>query len=86
MSAGLIPILSKIPPFRRLVERTGVGAAIDMATPDLAAINTLEANQARSRAAMHAVSGMGWDGVARRYVAAAKAAARHGSDPLRMAT
>ena len=86
MSAGLIPILSKIPPFRRLVERTGVGAAIDMSASDVAVIDTLEATQARSRAAMHAVSGMGWDGVARRYVSAAKAAAKPGSALLRTAT
>ena len=37
MSAGLIPLLSDIPPFRRLVARTGLGLIVDYSHPDVAA-------------------------------------------------
>ena len=37
MSAGLIPLLSEIPPFRRLIARTGLGFTIDYSSPDAAA-------------------------------------------------
>ena len=34
MSAGLFPLLSEIPPFRRLIARTGLGMTIDYSLPD----------------------------------------------------
>jgi alpha-1,3-mannosyltransferase len=37
MSAGLIPLLSGIPPFRRLVARTGLGMILDYSDLDIAA-------------------------------------------------
>lgn len=37
MSAGLVPLLSGIAPFRRLVARTGMGMIIDYSHPDAAA-------------------------------------------------
>ena len=42
MSAGLIPLLSDIPPFRRLVARTGLGMIIDYSAPDIAARSLLQ--------------------------------------------
>jgi alpha-1,3-mannosyltransferase len=35
MSAGLLPILSEIPPFRRLVARTGLGVVLDYSNPEM---------------------------------------------------
>jgi alpha-1,3-mannosyltransferase len=35
MSAGLFPLLSDIPPFRRLVARTGLGMTIDYTRPEM---------------------------------------------------
>ena len=86
MSAGLVPLLSNIPPFRHLVERTGIGIATDMAAPIVAAtaIAALDATQTQGPAAVHAVSGMGWNGVARRYVTAYEAATKPGSVPARV--
>lgn len=57
MSAGLIPLLSTIPPFRELVERSNLGLLIDPARPELAiaalqalhAGHTLEFEQDRRR-------------------------------------
>ncbi|MBV9827132.1 MAG: glycosyltransferase family 4 protein [Alphaproteobacteria bacterium] len=37
MSAGLVPVLSAIPPFRKLVDSTGVGVVFDPAEPEGAA-------------------------------------------------
>jgi alpha-1,3-mannosyltransferase len=37
MSAGLLPILSGITPFRRLVESTGIGLIVDAENPETAA-------------------------------------------------
>jgi len=37
LSAGLFPVLSDIPPFRHLLERTGVGTIVDFSQPDIAA-------------------------------------------------
>jgi len=34
MSAGLFPLLSEIPPFRRLIARTGLGITIDYSSPN----------------------------------------------------
>lgn len=37
MSAGLFPVLSDIPPFRSLVDRTGLGLILDFGNPEAAA-------------------------------------------------
>jgi alpha-1,3-mannosyltransferase len=42
MSAGLIPLLSDIPPFSRLIERTGLGLVIDYSQPDEGAHSLLQ--------------------------------------------
>ena len=41
MSAGLFPLLSGIPPFSRLVARTGVGMIIDYSHPELGRVSSL---------------------------------------------
>ena len=72
MSAGLLPILSDIPPFRRLVERTRMGVLIDPGDP-AAAARTVAASgvDAPSPAAVRdAVAGMGWNNAAHRYAGA----------------
>ena len=72
MSAGLVPLLSEIGPFRRLVERTGVGISTDMRDPvsAAAAISARAAGPQAREAAERAVAGMGWDAAGRRYAAA----------------
>jgi alpha-1,3-mannosyltransferase len=42
LSAGLFPVLSDIPPFRRLIQQTGVGMIVDFSQPDAAAESFLE--------------------------------------------
>lgn len=70
MSAGLVPILSDIPPFRRLVNRTGVGVALDVLDPAKAALSVVSTSaKLRSiRSAEDAVSGMDWRHAARAYL------------------
>ena len=80
MSAGLIPILSTIPPFRQLVDSTGVGLILDSASPATQAqqIAQLHAryiqqadngnDQERRYAARRATSPYSWKGVAASYV------------------
>ena len=70
MSAGLIPLLSDIPPFQRLVARTGCGMIVDFAGLDGAADRLLEqlpqlsADYAALRAAsMEAVNAYDWRSV-----------------------
>lgn len=77
MSAGLVPILSPIPPFKRLVESTGVGLVL--ASSDLAAqgkqiaelhtrqIQQLGAGQDHRAAARNAAQAYSWKDVAARY-------------------
>ena len=65
MSAGLIPILSPIPPFKRLVDNTGVGLILDEAGP---------VNQARQIGNMHANLVAQGDSGAARFDAARRAA------------
>jgi alpha-1,3-mannosyltransferase len=74
LSAGLFPLLSDIPPFRRLVDRTGVGMVADFADPEVAASRfirrwgTIEADYGRHRdAAIAAASPYGWAGASRAY-------------------
>jgi alpha-1,3-mannosyltransferase len=76
MSAGLLPILSPITPFRRLVTQTRLGLLVD---PDdvPAAATTIEASvladqpgyEARRAAVMLSVRRYDWDEVAKQYVA-----------------
>ena len=74
MSAGLIPLLSDIPPFRRLVANTGLGMIIDYAVPDSGARSLLEeldriaADYEEERAAcMHAAAAFDWRHVSQDY-------------------
>lgn len=73
MSAGLVPILRPIPPFKRLVERTGSGLLVDMDDPLTAACEVRafheEAAASRRGGAIAAASGFGWAGVAARFAA-----------------
>ena len=63
MSAGLFPLLSLIPPFRRLVEQTGLGLLLDYRNPDDAAHSLLEragaiaARYPEQRSALHGCRG-----------------------------
>lgn len=77
MSAGLTPVLSNIPPFRRLIDRSEIGFTItDTASLD-ASIDTLirlheqgdRAYNERRSAAMAFSSQYAWSGVADRYLA-----------------
>lgn len=69
ISAGLLPALSAIAPFRRTVDRTGIGALIDFDRPDEAAEGLETAWRAwntepRIRAEIQAaVSQFGWTGM-----------------------
>jgi alpha-1,3-mannosyltransferase len=77
ISAGLIPLLSPIPPFVRLFQSTGAGALLDAPTPVQQAwqivqlhaqmgdaAHCLTARRSAARAALRAYS---WRGVAQRY-------------------
>lgn len=75
MSAGLIPILSDIPPFRKLVEKTGMGMLVDSADLAESAAKTLRLDEAvTSNPAAHRESARAaalpysWDHVVARYV------------------
>ncbi|WP_200256528.1 glycosyltransferase [Halorhodospira neutriphila] len=75
MSAGLTPVLSDIPSFRRLVERAGLGLLGDPALPDALAERLLEvhalgeaAYAERRRAAMAAAEGYAWPRIADQYL------------------
>lgn len=78
MSAGLIPILSSIPPFRRLVDSTGVGLILDAAgsiaqAQQIARLHESHIQQTGTSSspreqARHAVSPYSWKGVAAAYV------------------
>lgn len=74
MSAGLIPLLSDIPPFRRLVANTGLGMILDYASPDsgvrslLKDLDKIAADYAGERAAcMHAAATFDWRHVSQDY-------------------
>jgi alpha-1,3-mannosyltransferase len=75
MSAGLVPILSDIPPFTRLVRRSGAGIAVDFSRPQLAArtIADLESAVRAGREAFRhrliaSSSAYSWRDVARAYI------------------
>ncbi|MFC3607948.1 glycosyltransferase family 4 protein [Stutzerimonas tarimensis] len=76
LSAGLSPILSDIPPFRRLAESTGRGLLIDRDRPEAAAQQILAfvareaaSGDARQRNA-DSVSSYAWQGVESQYLEA----------------
>jgi alpha-1,3-mannosyltransferase len=74
MSAGLFPVLSDIPPFRRLVARTGLGMIIDYSRPDVSArcllqnLAAIVSEYAEQRAAcMQAATAFDWRRVSQEY-------------------
>jgi len=74
MSAGLFPLLSDIPPFRRLVTRTGLGMIVDYSHPDVGARCLLQnsariaSQHAEQRAAcMQAAKAFDWPRVCQEY-------------------
>jgi alpha-1,3-mannosyltransferase len=75
MSAGLLPILSGITPFRRLVESTGIGLIVDAENSERAApmiqagaLSDAEEHLQDRLRAMHATRHYDWEEVASRYV------------------
>ena len=76
MSAGLFPLLSEIPPFRRLIARTGLGMTIDYSLPEAGArlllrdLSKIASRYKEQRAAcMQAASAYDWPGVCQKYSA-----------------
>lgn len=73
MSAGLVPLLRPIPPFRKLVERSGCGLLVNMDDSFLAALQVREFHSMISPAerikAMSAAAEFSWTGVAARFAA-----------------
>lgn len=76
MSAGLWPVLSGIPPFRHLVEQTGIGSVVNFDNVDAAALAFLgvwekvAAHYDDARyAAMKAAAGYRWEVASERYEA-----------------
>ena len=74
MSAGLVPVLARIPPYARLVGEAGLGVLVDAHAPQAAAdaVASLAdlpaaAFQARRRAAMAHAGRYDWNAVVRRY-------------------
>lgn len=74
LSAGLYPVLSDIPPFRRLAEQTGFGAILDFSDAETAAArfhslwNGVEKNyDAHRHAAMAASARYAWRSVSAQY-------------------
>jgi alpha-1,3-mannosyltransferase len=81
MSAGLFPLLSEIPPFRRLVARTGIGMTVDYSRPDVGVRRLLKnlpkiaSNHPEQReACMRATIGYDWDRVRKEFAALYQAA------------
>jgi alpha-1,3-mannosyltransferase len=77
MSAGLTPILSEIPPFKRLTDQSGLGFTISDASTKEATIDQLlqlhhqgnEAYRARRAQAISFANQYAWPEVANRYLA-----------------
>lgn len=71
MSAGLWPVVSGIPPFKCLIEKTGVGTVLDFAAPGAAAHFLSEWNsadhEARRAAAISAADRYQWRHVSEDY-------------------
>jgi alpha-1,3-mannosyltransferase len=75
LSAGLIPVLSDIPPFRQLIDRSGVGRLIDVLAPAEAARSvqqlheSYQANAVGWRAqAIQAANRYTWPAIAAQFV------------------
>ena len=74
MSAGLMPVLSDIPPFARLIGESGIGLLADTANPAaaaaalraLAAVEPAQFQSRRAKAMAYAAR-YDWDDVVRRY-------------------
>jgi alpha-1,3-mannosyltransferase len=76
LSAGLVPLLSGIPPFRRLVARTRLGLILDYSRPEAAARQLLQKQAGIARgyaeqraACMRAATQFDWRHVGREYAA-----------------
>jgi alpha-1,3-mannosyltransferase len=72
MSAGLVPLLSPIPPFRRLASRTGLGLILDFAHPDAAArrlLRNLPRLAAQRATCMKAAAAYDWRHVCEKFTA-----------------
>ena len=73
MSAGLIPLLRPIPPFKKLVERAGCGLLVDMDAPVSAALKVQEFHSTASLSmrtkAIVTAAEFSWTGVAERFAA-----------------
>lgn len=77
MSAGLTPVLSNIPPFRRLIDQSGLGFTLDDNSSNDATVDRLlklhsEGNQAyleRRASAINFANQYAWPQVADRYLA-----------------
>ncbi len=76
MSAGLVPILSAIPPFKSLVQSGGVGVLLDAGDANTkaqqiaglhAGLSQVDRHATQRRAALVAASRYAWSGVGRRY-------------------
>lgn len=81
LSAGLFPLLSGIPPFRRLVARTGLGMIVDYSHPEmgvrrlLKSVVKIASNHAEQRQArMCAAIGYDWAHVRQKFAALYQAA------------
>lgn len=75
MSAGLIPILSDIPPFRRLVEQSGFGILLDHADTDSAIASIHRLHNAGLPEYQRVRNGVkqfstryDWSGIAKKYI------------------
>ena len=75
MSAGLYPVLSDIPAFRRLVKRVGAGLLLDFSIVEgaadkfIAKWRDIEADyQGYRRSSIHAIAGFDWRQVSEEYV------------------
>ncbi len=75
MSAGLTPVLSSIPPFRKLTEASGIGIAADAGSPEAMAVQLQElydqgqvAHEKRRERAMTFARQYSWPRIADRYI------------------
>mgnify|MGYP001627906787 FL=1 len=75
MSAGLTPVLSDIPPFRKLKEASGIGLCADASAPEALAVHLQHlhdqgqaAHQERRDGAMTFARQYSWPRIADRYI------------------
>jgi alpha-1,3-mannosyltransferase len=92
LSAGLVPVLSPIPPFRELASRAGIGRIVDpervletaRAIHDLHSTHRTMAEEWRSRA-IAAADSYAWPGIAARFAEIYRQAAGTQGARLQMA-